>query len=90
MRPTTIASPALDIQEKKSVSPLLPICHSTTQAHIEIVISKDGNFRRANVVFDKNDMTPLFHVLKVLQAGLEANLKTIRFATNFNMWRVTL
>lgn len=39
--------------------PLLPICHSTTQAHIEIVISKDGNFRRANIIFDKNDMTTI-------------------------------
>lgn len=39
--------------------PLLPICHSTTQAHVEIVIDKDGNFRRANVVFDKNDMTTI-------------------------------
>lgn len=39
--------------------PLLPICHSTTQAHIEIVINKDGNFRRANIIFDKNDMTTI-------------------------------
>lgn len=39
--------------------PLLPICHSTTQTHVEIVISKDGNFRRANIVFDKNDMTTI-------------------------------
>jgi len=44
---------------EEGVRPLLPICHSTTQAHIEIVISKDGNFRRANVVFDKNDMTTI-------------------------------
>jgi CRISPR-associated protein Csd1 len=44
---------------EEGVRPLLPICHSTTQAHIEIVIRKDGNFRRANVIFDKNDMTTI-------------------------------
>lgn len=40
-----------------NVRPLLPICHITTQAHIEIVIDKGGNFRRARVITDKNDMT---------------------------------
>jgi CRISPR-associated protein Csd1 len=30
--------------------PLLPICHITTQAHIEVVIDHEGNFRRASVV----------------------------------------
>lgn len=30
--------------------PLLPICHSTQQAHIEIVIDEEGRFLRANVV----------------------------------------
>ncbi len=35
--------------------PLLPICHMTAQAHIEIVIDGEGNFRRARVVPDKND-----------------------------------
>lgn len=44
---------------EEGVRPLLPICHSTTQAHIEIVINKDGNFRRANIIFDKNDMTTI-------------------------------
>ena len=44
---------------KEGARPLLPICHSTTQAHIEIVISKDGSFRRANIIFDKNDMTTI-------------------------------
>lgn len=36
--------------------PLLPIGHTTQQAHIEIVIDGDGRFRRANVV-PKNDCT---------------------------------
>lgn len=30
--------------------PLLPICHNTQQAQIEIVIDQDGNFKRARVV----------------------------------------
>lgn len=39
--------------EKKR--PLLPICHMTAQAHIEIAIDIEGNFRRAHVITDKND-----------------------------------
>lgn len=39
--------------------PLLPICHMTAQAHIEIVIDKEGNFQRARVVTDKNDATTI-------------------------------
>jgi CRISPR-associated protein Csd1 len=31
-------------------APLLPICHTTQQAHIEIIIDLDGNFKRAKVV----------------------------------------
>lgn len=30
--------------------PLLPICHITIQAHIEVVIDSDGEFRRAQLV----------------------------------------
>ena len=30
--------------------PLLPICHITVQAHIEVVIDGSGNFRRAQIV----------------------------------------
>jgi len=45
--------------DEEGVRPLLPICHITTQAHIEIVISKDGNFRRARVIIDKRDMTTI-------------------------------
>ena len=44
---------------EEGVRPLLPICHITTQAHIEIVISKDGKFRRAHVITDKRDMTTI-------------------------------
>jgi CRISPR-associated protein Csd1 len=35
--------------------PLLPICHITQQAHIEIMIDGNGNFRRARVITDKSD-----------------------------------
>lgn len=39
--------------------PLLPICHITTQAHVEVVIGADGSFRDARVVTDKSDMTTI-------------------------------
>ena len=38
--------------------PLLPICHITTQTHIEVVIDGKGNFRRALIV-DKDDSTTI-------------------------------
>jgi CRISPR-associated protein Csd1 len=38
--------------------PLLPICHITTQTHIEVVIDSKGNFRRAQIV-DKDDSTTI-------------------------------
>lgn len=40
-------------QEKQR--PLLPVCHITTQAHVEIVINGDGNFLRARLITDKAD-----------------------------------
>ncbi len=39
--------------EEEGKRPLLPICHITAQAHIEIVIDQDGNFRRARVITDQ-------------------------------------
>ena len=44
--------------QDKNERPLLPICHITAQAHIEIVIDGEGNFRRANLV-DKMDATTI-------------------------------
>ncbi|MEW6083893.1 MAG: type I-C CRISPR-associated protein Cas8c/Csd1 [Chloroflexota bacterium] len=38
--------------------PLLPVCHITTQTHIEVVIDGKGNFRRARLV-DKDDSTTI-------------------------------
>ncbi len=39
--------------------PLLPICHITTQAHVEVVIDGEGNFRRARVITEKSDSTTI-------------------------------
>lgn len=39
--------------------PLLPICHTTAQAHIEIVIDLNGEFKRAQVVPKKQATTIL-------------------------------
>ena len=38
--------------------PLLPVCHVTAQAHIEVVIDGKGNYRRAELV-DKLDSTTI-------------------------------
>ncbi|HBL84978.1 MAG: type I-C CRISPR-associated protein Cas8c/Csd1 [Clostridiales bacterium GWF2_38_85] len=40
-------------------TPLLPIYHSTQQAHIEVVIDTDSNYRRASVINDKNEATTI-------------------------------
>ncbi len=42
----------------KAQRPLLPICHITTQTHIEVVIDGNGNFRDARLV-DKDDSTTI-------------------------------
>lgn len=39
--------------------PLLPVCHITTQAHIEIAIDEDGNFNWARIITEKNDATTI-------------------------------
>ncbi len=44
---------------KEKQRPLLPICHITTQAHIEIVIDHKGNFRRASVITEKANSTTI-------------------------------
>ncbi len=50
---------SIGYSETAGQRPLLPICHSTTQAHIEIVIDGSGNFRRAKVITDKSDVTTI-------------------------------
>ncbi len=39
--------------------PLLPICHSTTQAHVDIVIRGDGSFVTAKLITDRNESTTI-------------------------------
>jgi CRISPR-associated protein Csd1 len=41
--------------EQEYQRPLLPICHITTQAHVDIVIDGEGNFRWAQIITDKSD-----------------------------------
>ncbi|MGB7325008.1 MAG: type I-C CRISPR-associated protein Cas8c/Csd1 [Rubripirellula sp.] len=36
------------------VAKLMPVCHTTQNAHIEVVIDVDGNFRRASVIEQGN------------------------------------
>lgn len=40
--------------EPDGLEPLLPICHTTQQAHIEVVLDATGIFRRASVLVDQN------------------------------------
>lgn len=44
--------------------PLLPICHVTVQAHIEVVIDGNGNFRRAQLV-PKDDAVTIIPATEV-------------------------
>lgn len=39
--------------------PLLPICHITAQAHIEITLDGNGNFLKANLITDKKEATTI-------------------------------
>jgi CRISPR-associated protein Csd1 len=43
----------------ESKRPLLPVCHITAQAHIEIMLNENGNFQTARLVTDKNDATTI-------------------------------
>jgi CRISPR-associated protein Csd1 len=40
----------IGVVESENQVPLLPICHTTQKAHIEITLDAKGNFRRARVV----------------------------------------
>jgi CRISPR-associated protein Csd1 len=62
--------------DQENQRPLLPICHITQQAHIEIVIDGEGNFRRARVITDKSDSVTI--------------IPSTEGATNFSMWRAIL
>jgi CRISPR-associated protein Csd1 len=42
-------------KEPDGIEPLMPICHTTQQAQIEIVLDGSGVFRRASVLSEKNN-----------------------------------
>ena len=50
---------SIGYSDREGQRPLLPICHITTQAHIEIVIDGEGNFQRARLITDKHDSTTI-------------------------------
>ncbi|MCL5277561.1 MAG: type I-C CRISPR-associated protein Cas8c/Csd1 [Deltaproteobacteria bacterium] len=41
---------AIGQETEENTAPLLPICHTTQKAHIEIIIDGKGNFKRAQVI----------------------------------------
>ncbi len=45
------------MQLQDTAAPLLPICHTTQQAHLEVVINNDGEFLRAYVVPREDNTT---------------------------------
>lgn len=45
-------------REPPGSEPLMPICHTTQQAQIEVVLDQDGNFKRASVI-DKASATTM-------------------------------
>jgi CRISPR-associated protein Csd1 len=47
----------IGVETEENNMPLLPICHTTQKAQIEIVIDEDGKFGRANVVQKSDDRT---------------------------------
>lgn len=43
----------------ESERPLIPVCHVTAQAHVEIVIDGKGNYLRAGLIIEKNEQTTI-------------------------------
>lgn len=72
-----------------SSNPLLPISHTTQQAHIEIVIDGSGNFRRASVV-SKEDQTTLIPCTEESGGRAGSKPKIIPYVTSSNTWLVTI
>jgi CRISPR-associated protein Csd1 len=50
---------AIGCSNENNKRPLLPICHITQQANIEIVIDGEGNFLKSNLVTDAYDATTI-------------------------------
>jgi len=49
--------PLIDTGIVENEAPLLPICHTTQKAQIEIVIDQSGNFKRAKVIQKEDSKT---------------------------------
>lgn len=47
----------IGVQSTEDKAILLPICHTTQKAHIEITIDEDGNFLRARVIPEEDSRT---------------------------------
>ena len=45
-------------KEPEGAAPLMPICHTTQLAQIEVVLDQDGGFKRASVI-DKASATTM-------------------------------
>ena len=58
--------------------PLLPVSHSTQQAHVEIVLDANGKFLRAKVVAKEETVIP---VTEEYAGRVEPNLRPILSAT---------
>lgn len=39
--------------------PLLPLCHVTVNAHVEVIINQDGEFQRARLITDRKEATSI-------------------------------
>lgn len=48
-----------DAENLQSIAPLAPPFHGIQQAHIEVVLDEDGNFRRARVIERENTVIPV-------------------------------
>jgi CRISPR-associated protein Csd1 len=72
-----------------SSNPLLPISHTTQQAHIEIVIDGSGNFRRASVV-SKEDQTTLIPCTEESGGRAGSKPKNHPLCDKLNTWLVTI
>ncbi len=50
---------AVGYSTERNRRPLLPICHVTAQAHIEVILDDAGNFMNAELVTDEDDATTI-------------------------------
>jgi CRISPR-associated protein Csd1 len=72
----------IGVEGDENEVPLLPICHTTQKAQIEIVIDQDGNFKRAKVI-PKNEARTIIPCTEG-SSGRTVERQLIPFATNCN------